>query len=292
MRFMRAGEMAVYAIKTAKDLTSRLRRDNGRWADFLFLVPKKERGAAKILSPFEMRYYINGDPGRDNGIMQRYQIPYERRVTPMDFRRRRATAQWMGGMQIREVAYDLGHVNSQSTVRHYILGDEEHKRRFIELVNHGALAGVLADFIGGHELVDARIGRYHVEIMDEQGMVVTPTRYGYCALHGSSGPRSRALPCYVGTHVDDEGCEWHILSPNALPALMEDKEVLEASIRMNEREPSRRQFVKNQRNQLEVVERRIEQATALKARGRKCGDDVVKCAGDAACPCESGRGGE
>jgi hypothetical protein len=76
------GELAVYAIETAKDLTARLRLDNPWWNVFLFLVPQKKLGAAKVLSPFEMNYYLNGDPGRENGIMQRHNIPHGRRVTP------------------------------------------------------------------------------------------------------------------------------------------------------------------------------------------------------------------
>jgi hypothetical protein len=271
------GELALYAIEAAKDLTAELRRDNPKWSDFLFLVPTKHRKKAQVLSPKQMNDYLNGIPGGSvKGLLRRYNIPYEH-ITTHAFRRTRATKAWMGGMQIHEIARDLGHVDGQSTQRHYIIGDEESKRRFQVQMDHGSLSGVMVDFVGGSELVQTRLGKRHVQIMGEQGMVVSPTRYGYCALFGS-GPCTRTIPCYLGPSVNSDGCDYHLLSPDALPALEEDREALEASIAMFEADTDYHAWVLNQRNHLEVVNRMIELASELQNRERSCnGNDLCDC---------------
>jgi integrase len=270
------GELALYAIETAKDLTTELRRNSPEWGEYLFLTPTKRRKKAQVLSPKQMNDYINGIPGQTKGILYRYNIPSDR-ITTHAFRRTRATKAWIGGMQIHEIAHDLGHVDGQSTMRHYVIGNEESKRRFQTLMDHGSLSGALVDFIGGTELVQTHLGKRHVESMRKQGMLVSPTRYGYCALFGS-GPCTRTIPCYLGPAVNSGGCDHHLLSPDALSALEEDKEVLEASISMYEADPEYHAWVLNQRNHLAVVNRTIERAHQLQARETDCGDS-----GDCAC---------
>lgn len=66
--------------------------------------------------------------------------------------------------------------------------------------------------------------------------------------------------------MQDEGCEHHIMSPDALPALLEDKEALEASIELNNNDRWCRQLGQSMMNQLEVVNRRIEEASGLQKK--------------------------
>jgi integrase len=255
------GELVVKAIKTAKELTEDLRGDNPHVAQHLFLVPGRARKSAMVLSPFQMNYYLNGEYGHDNGVIQRYDIPCGR-VTTHAFRRTRATKAWQGGMQVHEVSTDLGHLNVNVALRHYIIGNEASRRRYETLMNQGALSGALIDFIGGVEIVNIELGRRQVEVMAKQGRVLRPNRYGYCALAGT-GHCVRTTPCYIGDTVDSEGCEHHVLSPDALPALEEDKEALEASIGLNCTGQWCGQLEQSMRNQLVVINRRIERATGL-----------------------------
>jgi hypothetical protein len=273
------GEMALQAIRTAKELTEELRRSNLQWKDYLFLIPARQRKKAQVLSPEQMNDYLNGESKFQNGLLQRYNIP-SGRVTTHVFRRTRATKAWMGGMQVHEVAHDLGHFNLDTTLRHYIAGSEESRRRYQTLLDHGALSSTLKDLVGGVELVQITLGRRQVETMNKQGRVVWPTRYGYCALNGS-GHCIRTLPCYLGPEVESGGCDHHILSPDALSALEEDKAMLEAGIAINSTYPGCRAIVQSLRNQLEVVNRNIELARILQGR--------VGCGGGGTCGCERQR---
>ena len=258
------GELALQAIKTARELTAELRRDNPQWADYLFLIPGEKRKSALVLTPRVINTYLNGNSGSP-GILQRYRIPVEKIITH-NFRHTRATNAWLGGMQIHEVAYDLGHTGTEMTLRHYIVGSEESKRRLQELMDRGALSGALEELAGGREMVQTRLGKRHVEIMRRQGRILTPTRYGYCALPAASGPCPRATPCYIGHGQGDGGCDHHLLSPDALPALEEDQELLEANLAAYRPDPDYRVWVRHQEVQLTVVVRTIERAKTLQCR--------------------------
>lgn len=258
------GELALYAIRTAEELTEELRANNPQWAEFLFLIPARRSKGAKVISPSTILLFLNGDRRHGKGLIQRHALPVEHLTTHI-FRSTRATKAWAGGMQIHEVSYDLGHVDAVAAERFYVIGDEEKRRRFQSLMDHGALSGVMIDFAGGGELVQTTLGRRQVEALGTQGLIVSPTRYGYCALAGT-GPCTRTTPCYLGPAVEDGGCDYHLLSPDAIPALEEDKEALEASITACGQDPTLRAWVSNQRNQLEVVNRNIETARRLRAR--------------------------
>jgi integrase len=255
------GELVVKAIETTKELTEDLRRDNPDVAQHLFLVPGPARKSAMVLSPAQMNCYLNGEDGHGHGVIERYDIPCGR-VTTHAFRRTRATKAWRGGMQVHEVSTDLGHMNVNIAMRHYIIGNEESRRRYETLMNHGALSGAMMDFVGGVEVVNIELGRRQVEVMARQGRVLRPNRYGYCGLAGT-GHCVRTTPCYIGDTVDSEGCEHHVLSPDALPALEEDKEALEASIELNCTGQWCGQLEQSMRNQLTVINRRVERAAAL-----------------------------
>jgi integrase len=258
------GELAMQAIKTARELTADLRRDNPQWADYLFLVPGRKRKSAFLLTPGTINGHLNGNGGTP-GVLQRYQIPVNK-ITTHNFRHTRATNAWLGGMQVHEVAYDLGHMGTEMTLRHYIVGSEESKRRLQELMDRGALSGALEEIAGGREMVQTRLGKRHVEIMRRQGRILTPTRYGYCALPAASGPCPRATPCYIGPVEGAGGCDHHILSPDALPALEEDRELLETNLAFYRPNPDYRVWVRHQEAQLAVVERAVERAKALQRR--------------------------
>jgi integrase len=255
------GELAVRAIKTVKELTKDLRRDNPHVAQHLFLTPGHTRKSATVLSLDQMNHYLYRGYGHDSGLIERYDIPCGR-VTTHAFRRTRATKAWRGGMQVHEVAADLGHLDVNIAPRHYIIGNETSRRRYETLMNHGALGGTMMNFIGGVEVVNIELGRRQVEVMSRQGRVLRPNRYGYCALAGT-GHCVRTTPCYIGDTVDSEGCEHHVLSPDALPALEEDKEALEASIELNCTGQWCGQLEQSMRNQLVVINRRIERAAGL-----------------------------
>jgi hypothetical protein len=216
------------------------------------------------------------------GIRQRYKIPGEK-ITTHNFRHTRATNAWLGGLQVHEVAYDLGHASAEMTVRHYIVGNEESRRRLQFLMDHGALSGALEDLVGGREMIQTKLSKRHVEIMRRQGRILTPMRYGYCALPASSGPCPTCNPCYLGPGGSGEGCEHHVLSPDALSALDEDKEVLEYNIAMYKDDPQYGAWVENHRNQLEIVDKDVERAKNLQAQIRNCGGhETCQCGGWAA----------
>ena len=270
------GELALRAIEATKELTKDLRRLNPGWKDYLFIVPAKTMRVARVLTPKQINEYLNGQGDNAQGIRQRYKIT-GKKITTHNFRHTRATAAWMGGMQVHEVAYDLGHASGEMTVRHYIVGNEESRRRLQFLMDHGALGGALEDLVGGREVIRTKLSSRHVEIMKRQGRVLTPTRYGYCALHATSGLCPTANACYIGPGACGGGCEHHVTSPDALPALREDKEALEASISANEGEAEFKAWVENQRNQLVIVIREIERAEDLRARVGHCGKAGAVC---------------
>jgi len=254
------GELALQAIMTARELTEDFRRENPHLARHLFLVPGHKRNSVVVLSPYQMNFYLNGNKARHDNLIQRYKIPGGR-ITTGAFRRTRATKAWIGGMQVHEVAADLGHFKLDTTIRHYIVGNEESRRRYKTLVEHGALGGAMLDFTGGVEVVDIKLGRRHVEVMTGQGRVLVPTRYGYCALAGT-GHCVRTAPCYLGESVESEGCEHHVLSPDALPALYEDKEALEASMEINDNDQWCGRLGQSMLNQLAVIKKRLNPTTA------------------------------
>ena len=263
------GELALHAIATARELTSELRRNNPEWKDFLFLVPNKKRKGASVLTRKQLNQYLNGQNGNEMGIIQRYEIPGGK-IKTKDFRLTRATKAWLGGLQIHEVSFDLGHIGPEMAVRHYIVGSQENRRRLQFLMDHGALSGALEDFVGGREIVQTRLGKRHVEIMKRQGRVLTATRYGYCALCASSGPCPTANPCYLGPGEQGDGCDHHVLSPDALPALEEDKEVIEATIATYQDDPGYGVWVEKNLHQLQLVNMNIERAKSLQKRLDSC----------------------
>jgi integrase len=260
------GDMAIKAIETAKELTAELRDDNPQWGDYLFLVPALNVKSAQVVSPPQINKYLNGENGkkrRKNGLLQRYNIPCAK-ITTHYFRSTRATNLWLGGMQVHEISDDLGHRGTEMVLRHYIVGTEESMRRYQLFINNQALSGSVIDFVGGQEIVHTRLNARHVEIMKNFGLVVVPTRYGYCARHASLGPCDRTAPCYTGPDGDE--CDSHVLSPDALPALMEDKEVIETNITTYEDQSDHASWVKNNRNQLIVIDKKIERAITPKQR--------------------------
>lgn len=271
------GEIALKAIRTATTLTAELRRNNPQWQDYLFLTPALQSKRAYVLTPEQINDYLNGNRKTENGLLQRYNIPCDRITTHM-FRRTRATNAWVGGMPAHDVSRDLDHGNVDVTLRHYIAGGEESRRRFQTLVEHGALGDTLAQLTGGHEIVRTSLGRRHVEVMHSQGMVLHPNRYGYCALQGT-GHCIKTSACYEGPTVDSEGCEFHVLSPDALPAFEEDRAALEASIELNADYPGCAALMQSMHNQLVVIDRYIERAQRLQAK-------VDGCAGTGQCGCK------
>jgi integrase len=268
------GELALKAIKTTRELTADLRSHNPQWAEFLFIVPAKRRRAARVLTVRQLNEYMNGSARGGKGLRERYDIPCEK-ITTHNYRHTRATNAWLGGLQVHEVAYDLGHATSDMAIRHYIIGSEESKRRYEELLSHGALSGAFVDFVGGREMVRTRLSRRHVEILKTQGCTVSPNRYGYCT-RLSTAECSRATLCYLGVGVTDGGCDYHLLSPDALPALEEDRVVAEAAVAEYSPDPAYRNFVMQQRNLLTVIDSKIKEAKELEAR-RDCGGSCGTC---------------
>lgn len=264
-------ELVLKAIETARDLTAELRRTSRYWKDFLFIVPDGTGETVEVLKPDSINRYLNG-------VIQRYSVPVEK-ITTHNMRHTRATNLWVGGLEVHEVKQDLGHKTADMTVLHYIVGREESHRRFQAHMNHGALSGALTEYIGGgQEILKTKLGGRQVQVMKRQGLVINPNRYGYCAL-GGMGPCTRAIPCYLGVGVADGGCDHHLLSPDAIPALEEDKATLEAVIETHAEMPEYRVWVQHHLNQLIAVEEALEQARSLQSR---LGD----CAGSEGCRCQ------
>ena len=165
-------------------------------------------------------------------------------------------------MSIQDVQYDLGHVTPAMTVKHYIAGTEESKRRFEEQARTGALRDSLVQLVDGRQVVNGRLNRRHVEIMQRQGRVVRATRYGYCTLPGTSGACVTGNPCYIGSQGD--ACDYSILSPDAIPALREDLEVVEFNLVTYASDPDYRAFVANQELQGAIIKTKLDEALTLR----------------------------
>jgi integrase len=275
------GELALNAIATAKDLTSELRELAPECKDHLFIIPSKNGKAGAVLSKRLLNQYLNGQHGNPAGLINRYDIPGGK-VKIHDFRKTRASNAWRGGLEIHDVARDLGHVNADMTSRFYVAGGEECKRRFQAQMDRGALSGALLNMVGGREIMGIKLGKRHVEIMKRHGLIISATRYGYCALPASSGPCPRTNPCYVGPGADGGGCDYHLLSPDALPALREDEEVVRHNISTFSPEPEYKTWVVNNENQLRLVEGKISEALTLQHRFEG------QCSCDGGCRCGEG----
>lgn len=272
------GEIALQAIEKTKELTQELRAANPQWRDYLFVVPTRRKKGARVISVRHLNDYLNGQRKNNPGLLQRHSISTTK-ITFHNFRATRATNAWIGGLQIHEVSRDLGHTNSDVTIRHYIVGDDEVRRRFQAYVNNGALSGSLVSLIGGQALSPTRLGKRHVEVAKRQGMVISVTRYGACVLPSSSGPCIRTTPCYIGPSGGEEGCDYHLLTPDALPALKEDEEVLLESISTYRDDPQYREWLRHEKIQLEVANRKIKEAVTLKHRADG------HCPNDGSCNC-------
>jgi site-specific recombinase XerD len=273
------GELALQAIEKAKELTRELRNLNPQWKDYLFLAPTRRKNEANVISVRQLNDYLHGQNKYFPGLCQRYGITTTR-ITIHNFRATRATNAWTGGLQVHEVSQDLGHVNSDMALRHYIIGGDETRRRFQSYMDTGALSGSLENLMGGQALAPIRLSKRHVGIAKNQGMVVSVTRYGACILPASSGPCIRTTPCYIGPGGGPEGCDYHLLTPDALPGLEEDKEVLLESIATYGDDPEYRMWVHHEKIQLGVVGRKIREAKTFshRAEGRCPSDDSCNCA--------------
>lgn len=273
------GELALQAIEKTKELTEELRRINPQWKDYLFLVPMRRIKEAKVITVRQLNDYLNGQNKNHPGLCQRYGITTTK-ITIHNFRATRATNAWTGGLQLHEVSQDLGHVNLDMTLRHYIVGGDEARRRFQTYIDSGALSGALESLVGGQALAPTRLSKRHVEITKRQGTVISITRYGACVLPSSSGPCIRTTPCYIGPGGGTEGCDYHLSTPDALPGLEEDKEVLLESISTYKDDPKHRMWVQHKKIQLAVVDKKIREVKTLKHRAD--GD----CPNDGSCDCE------
>jgi integrase len=140
------GELALQAIKTARELTVEMRRDNPEWAEYLFLVLAKKRKRAFVLSPKQINNYLNGEK-RSAGLLERYQIPGGR-ITTHSFRRTRATSSYKGGLRAHEIGFDLGHTNTDMAARHYIAGKEKSREKLQSHMDSGMLRSALEGLVG------------------------------------------------------------------------------------------------------------------------------------------------
>ncbi len=269
------GDLALKALKTAKELTAELRRHNPEWGDYLFLVPSMRRKRARVITLRQINTYLNGHK-KSLGIRQRYNIPGGT-ITTHNFRATRATNMWLGGLAVHEVSYDLGHASAEMTIRHYIVGKDESRRRFQQLMDHGALSGALEEIVGGRGGERIRLDERRLEIMRKQGRYITPTHYGGCDLALSSGDCPMSYACYTGSGDDGGGCIHHVLTPDALPALEDDRRAIEEQISAYGADPSYRVVVENQTNQLRVVESTIMRARDLQVRLDACRGDLCRC---------------
>jgi integrase len=140
------GELALQAIKTARELTVELRRDNPEWAEYLFLVKAQKRKRAFVLSPHQINLYLNGE-ARAVGLLNRYQIPGGP-ITTHSFRRTRATSSYKGGLRAHEIGFDLGHAGTDMALRKYIAGEEKSQQRLQAHMDYGGLRDALEGLIG------------------------------------------------------------------------------------------------------------------------------------------------
>jgi hypothetical protein len=140
------GELAIQAIKTTRELTIELRRDNPEWAEYLFLVVAQGRKRALVLEPRQINTYLNGEAGYP-GLLERYQIPGGPVKTHI-CRRTRATNAHKGGLSVNEISFDLAQAGPDMAVRHYIAGKETSRQKLQYHMDRGSLRSALENLIG------------------------------------------------------------------------------------------------------------------------------------------------
>lgn len=271
------GQIAVDAIEKARSLGEALRSAVPRYGGFLFVIPGSVQKGEKatLLKPALLNQYLRY---RKQGLLDRHGIT-ERgdavHITTHNFRTTRATNLDRGGMSAHDIGQDLGHAaDSDMAIRCYIVGDEGWRREFDRQMEAGALQGELIDLINGRQVVSGRLGARQVEIMRRRGLVLTPTRYGYCTLPSSSGPCPTANDCFIGPCGSEGacGCAYHVHAPHGLAALDEEEEICRANLAEFVDEPERyARWIEHEEYRLTLIDQERVSLVDLQARMETAG---------------------
>lgn len=277
------GEIAVDAIARARRYAAELRERDSRFAEHLFV--SSSRGRPTAVDRDAVKRYLTHPR---HGIVKRYGITRGEDAAELltelkthNFRTTRATLLWVGGMDLVEVARDLGHVvprregipHPDMAGLHYVAGTMD-----VEAVAISALkAGALSDTSDPNDAIRTRPVRLErlnarrtLPILQESGTAIQLVRYGFCRLPASRGPCLTATECWEGQDPSDPegsaGCEYLVIAPHAVPAFEERERFLSAQVEWYGRDPAYAHYVGQERRKLESLRRQLKTAHELRDR--------------------------
>lgn len=226
-------EIVREAVKKAQGLTKdyvELANDKDQEKLFLMLGYYPEGGVyAHPIRYYSLNRWINGHKSRGKhrpGFMERHNIQHEGgifRLKLHGLRHARFTHMRLGGAGIGTVQNDAKHVTSNMS-KVYINGDAVAAKDFENAVENRDLMGYLKDFVYNKELRFDKISPAELKRYRENGMFVQFTEFGYCHLEIEKGTCPVGTSCWLGK--DGCGCEYHLTTPEFLPAIKEDLEVM------------------------------------------------------------------
>ncbi|HET7460194.1 MAG TPA: hypothetical protein VFJ82_03060 [Longimicrobium sp.] len=255
------GEIALDSIEKAQRLTQPIRdKHPGHPAtEYLFVLP----GGPRRMSNQGMNEFLwNVD---NTGLSQRYQIldvdGAPRHLTTHNFRTTHHSNIILGGAPLHVAQQAGAHSTSDTTARHYaVRGDEAQMRKLDEELRSGALAGTLVD--PPPSVLEERIGKRQAEFWAKRKRILVPNRFGYCALPISDGPCVTSEDCIAGDPESGEPCLYHVLSPDAIPAIEEGLEVAEFNVQQA-RALGLDAWEENQLNVVRIYRQALDQCHAL-----------------------------
>lgn len=267
------GDLLIDAVDRAQRYGAALRADDPRLSGYLFVLPGAlGREAVVLLKTSIMNEYLRypkytPEGVVDIGLLARYGITGVEgdlaEITSHNFRHTRATALFAGSGESQVVSQDLGHVNLDMAVRHYIGVTAEVREAFDREVQAGAVRVSGANVVDSAEIVDEHLLPSMALQKSRRLMVLQPTRFGFCSYPAAQGPCPTANPCYVGIDAerpdvaDGCGCEHQVLAPHAADALREDEAVLLQQVATYSASPDSRSLAQHFRLQLQIVQKQL-----------------------------------
>lgn len=241
------GDILVDALEKAERYGAAMRAAVPLLRDYLFLIPGASGGPAAVLLKTNIfnqylryRKYREGELLRDTGLLARYGITGVdgdiAEITSHNFRHTRTTTLFGATGSSQVATQDLGHVSPDMAVKHYIGTTPEVQATYDIEMAAGAVRLSQQATINSAEIVDESLTPEMASRKTRKGIVLQPTRFGFCTLTADDGPCPTSNPCYVGINPDRVdaaegcGCKHQALAPHARQALEEDLAVHEQNV--------------------------------------------------------------
>jgi hypothetical protein len=255
------GEIALDAIEKLERLTKPIRKKHPESPanDYLVILPSP-RGGRRMTNQNLNRYLLS--------LTSRYQILDERgsprQLTTHNFRTTHLSNIILGGAPLHVAMQAGAHTSSDTTSRDYaVRGDKAQMKKLDDELRAGALSGVLVDT--PPSVLDEQIGKRQAQFWAQRQRVLVPNRFGYCALPVTDGPCVTSEDCIAGDPESGGPCLYHVLSPDAIPAIEEGLEVAEFNVQ-HARELGLGAWEENQANVAGIYRQALEQCQGLVQR--------------------------